>query len=126
MRKSYYNISSTTNATSVKVPIATNKSTATSRENLLQQCRRQNETYEELLCNIREMLVATKKKVPLQHSTSFVATLKMNHCKNNDEIWLAGTLAITKLLDLEGEEEEEEEGADLDPVGERRGERPQI
>jgi hypothetical protein len=45
--------------------------------------------------------------------------------QNNDEIWLAGTLVTTKTLDPKGEEEEEEEvqkeGADLDPVGERRG-----
>jgi hypothetical protein len=44
--------------------------------------------------------------------------------QNNNEIWLAGTLATTKPLDLEGEEEEEEEAqeerADLDPVRERR------
>jgi hypothetical protein len=37
LRKSYYNISSTTNATFKKTYVATKKSTATSRENLLQQ-----------------------------------------------------------------------------------------
>jgi hypothetical protein len=62
MRKNYYNISSTTNVTSEKTPVATKKSTTTSGENLLQQRQKQNETSKELLCNIKEMLVATTKK----------------------------------------------------------------
>jgi len=88
MRKSYYNISSTTSATSEK------KNTYCNKKNLLQHkgriccnnVKKQNETSQELFCNIREMLVATTKKVPLQHSTSSIAILKMNYCKNNDEI----------------------------------------
>jgi hypothetical protein len=36
--------------------------TATLGENLLQQLQKQNKTSEELLCNIREMLVATTTK----------------------------------------------------------------
>jgi len=56
--KNYYNISITTE----KTPVATKKSTATSRENLVQQRKKQNKTSQELLCNIRETPVATNKK----------------------------------------------------------------
>jgi len=38
------------------------KSSATSEENLVQQQKKQNKTSQELLCNIREIRVATTKK----------------------------------------------------------------
>jgi hypothetical protein len=75
------------------------------RENLLQQKKKANATSQALLlqhqknvccnrstatsgknCNIRKRLLQQQQqKIPLQHSKSFIATLKQNH-SNNDEI----------------------------------------
>jgi len=87
MRKSYYNISSTTNATSEKIPVTTKKiycnigeeSAATTSKSKMKHLKNCSATSE-------KCLLQQPKKVPLQHSTSSIATLKMNHCKNNDEI----------------------------------------
>jgi hypothetical protein len=75
-------------------------------------------------CNIRETPVATTKKCTVATFHIICCNIENESLQNNDEIWLVGTLVTTKLLDPKGEKEEKEEvqkeGADLDPVGERR------
>jgi hypothetical protein len=86
MRKSYYNISSTTNATLEKALVATKKSTVTSRDNLPQQRKKQNETSQELLCNIRETPVATNKKCTVATFHIICCNIENESLQNNDEI----------------------------------------
>jgi hypothetical protein len=57
--KSYYNISSTTNATTKKTFVATKKTTATSGENLLQQ-------REKTITTSQSLLIQHRKKHMLQ------------------------------------------------------------
>jgi len=86
MRKSYYNISSTTNAILEKALVATKIYTATSRENLPQQRKKQNETSQELLCNIRETHVATTKKDTVTTFHIICCNIENKSLQNNAEI----------------------------------------
>jgi len=85
IRKNYYNISNTTNATSKK-RLLQQKSTAISRENLPQQQKKQNKTSQELLCNIRETPIATTKKDTVATLHIICCNIKNESLQNNDEI----------------------------------------
>jgi len=57
------------------------KSSATSEENLVQQQKNKIKHLKNCSATSEKYVLQQPKKVPLQHSTSSVATLKMNHYK---------------------------------------------